>query len=75
MEEIAGVSHMTFFRHFPTKESVVDTDDYDPMIAELIVGHPSVEDPLTAIHQAILEGLAVILPGAATCCSSGPGWF
>jgi AcrR family transcriptional regulator len=59
---VAGVSHMTFFRHFPTKESVVDTDDYDPMIAELIAGRPSAEDPLTAIHQALLEGFAAILP-------------
>jgi len=60
----AGVSHMTFFRHFPTKESVVDTDDYDPMIAELIRARPAGEDPITAIHRAIGAGLAVILPPA-----------
>ena len=29
----AGVSHMTFFRHFPTKESVLLDDAYDPIIA------------------------------------------
>ncbi|MGH3920630.1 MAG: TetR/AcrR family transcriptional regulator [Pseudonocardiaceae bacterium] len=65
VEEIAaaaGVSHMTFFRHFPTKESVVDTDDYDPMIAELIAGRPTAEDPLTAIHHALIEGLGAVLP-------------
>jgi AcrR family transcriptional regulator len=60
----AGVSHMTFFRHFPTKESVVDTDDYDPMIAELIRARPADEDPITAIHRAMAQGLAAILPGA-----------
>lgn len=58
----AGVSHMTFFRHFPTKESVVDTDDYDPMIAELIRARPTDEDPITAIHRAMVQGLAAILP-------------
>ncbi|MDQ4011251.1 MAG: TetR/AcrR family transcriptional regulator [Actinomycetota bacterium] len=60
----AGVSHMTFFRHFPTKESVVDTDDYDPTIAELIRARPTDEDPITAIHRAMAQGLAAILPGA-----------
>jgi AcrR family transcriptional regulator len=60
----AGVSHMTFFRHFPTKESVVDTDDYDPMIAELIRARPTGEDPITAIHRAMAQGLAAILPAA-----------
>ncbi|MGH3983132.1 MAG: TetR/AcrR family transcriptional regulator [Pseudonocardiaceae bacterium] len=60
----AGVSHMTFFRHFPTKESVVDTDDYDPMIAELIRARPTDEDPITAVHRAMAQGLAAILPAA-----------
>ncbi|MGH3612297.1 MAG: TetR/AcrR family transcriptional regulator [Pseudonocardia sp.] len=58
----ADVSHMTFFRHFPTKESVVDTDDYDPMLAELIRSRPAAEDPLIAIHRATVAGLTAILP-------------
>ncbi|HEX7805939.1 MAG TPA: TetR family transcriptional regulator [Cellulomonas sp.] len=36
----AGVSHMTFFRHFPTKESVVVGDPYDPLIAEAVQQQP-----------------------------------
>lgn len=54
----AGVSHMTFFRYFPTKESVVESDDYDPMIARLIAERPPEEDPLTALHRALADGLA-----------------
>ena len=63
VEEIAasvGVSHMTFFRHFPTKEAVVESDDFDPLIAELIRRRPAEEEPLTALHRALAEGLAAI---------------
>lgn len=58
----AGVSHMTFFRYFPTKESVVESDDYDPLITELIAHRPATEDPLTALHAALRHGLAAVLP-------------
>ena len=34
----AGVSHMTFFRHFPAKEAVVVSDLFDPLIAEAVRG-------------------------------------
>ena len=67
VEEIAtaaGVSHMTFFRHFPTKEAVVEDDDYDPFIAELIRRRPPEEAPLTALHRALAEGLRAVYPAA-----------
>lgn len=32
----AGVSHMTFFRHFPAKEDVLLDDPYDPVIGDLV---------------------------------------
>lgn len=56
----AGVSHMTFFRHFPTKEAVVETDDYDPLIVQLITQRPAEESPLTALHHALTQGLSAI---------------
>lgn len=57
----AGVSHMTFFRYFASKEAVVENDDYDPMITELIRSRPADEGPLTAVHRAISEGLTAVL--------------
>lgn len=64
VEEIAtaaGVSHMTFFRYFPTKEAVVEDDDYDPLIAELVRDRPAEESPLTALHAALRAGLDAVL--------------
>lgn len=53
----ADVSHMTFFRNFPTKESVVTDDDYDPLLAELIAARPSGEPVPETVRHAVAEGL------------------
>lgn len=53
----AGVSHMTFFRHFPSKASVVVDDLFDPMIAAAVADQPA---RLPALRRAA-GGLASAL--------------
>lgn len=60
----AGVSHMTFFRYFPTKEDAVLSDSYDPMLVEAIRARPRTEDPVTRIRTAVREGLGAIYTAA-----------
>jgi AcrR family transcriptional regulator len=43
----AGVSEMTFFRHFATKDALLLDDPYDPVIAAGIAAQPSDLPPLT----------------------------
>lgn len=49
----AGVSEMTFFRYFPTKESVLVDDPYDPVIGAAVAAQPLDLDPLTRVIRGI----------------------
>jgi AcrR family transcriptional regulator len=56
----AEVSPATFFRYFPTKEDVVLTDDYDPLIAAAISMRPAREGPLLAVRRGLAQTFAML---------------
>jgi AcrR family transcriptional regulator len=58
--EAAEVSPSTFFRYFPTKEDVVITDDYDPLIVAAFKAQPAELRPLTALRNAMREVFAAL---------------
>lgn len=49
----AGVSEMTFFRYFPSKESVLLEDPYDPVMAAAIADQPRDAPPLLRAIRGI----------------------
>jgi AcrR family transcriptional regulator len=51
--EAAEVSPSTFFRYFPTKEDVVLTDDYDPLIVAAFKAQPAELSPVAALRAAM----------------------
>jgi AcrR family transcriptional regulator len=64
--ERAGVTEMTFFRYFPSKDSVLVADPYDPLIADAIIRQPAGVSPIAAAIGAIAEGWKSVPPPAST---------
>ncbi|WP_206074650.1 TetR/AcrR family transcriptional regulator [Antribacter gilvus] len=60
--EAAGVTPMTFFRHFATKDAVLVTDPYDPLIAEAVGDQPGHLPPLERTRRGLLAALGDITP-------------
>lgn len=56
----AGVSHMTFFRHFPTKESVLLEDPYDALIGEAVRTQPAGLPALERARRGMLTAWSAV---------------
>jgi AcrR family transcriptional regulator len=57
----AEVSPSTFFRYFPTKEDLVISDDYDPLMETSFRARPKDEPLIESLRQAMTEPLRRIL--------------
>lgn len=53
----AGVSPVSIYRWFGTKESVVLWDDYDPPLLEAIHAHLATSGPLEAVRDGVADEL------------------
>jgi AcrR family transcriptional regulator len=59
----AEVSPSTFFRYFPTKEDLVITDDYDPLLEAAFRARPADEPLLDSLRAAMIGPLREVLAG------------
>ncbi|WP_425464361.1 TetR family transcriptional regulator [Paenibacillus anaericanus] len=56
--DAAEISPSTFFRYFATKEDVVITDNYDPLLITAFENQPPHLSPLQAIRGAMISEVA-----------------
>ncbi|MEW2125976.1 TetR/AcrR family transcriptional regulator [Streptomyces sp. NPDC058369] len=59
--EAAEVSPSTVFRYFASKEDIVLTDAYDPVMEALLRGRPADEAPLESVRVMMREALTTFL--------------
>nr|WP_285860169.1 MULTISPECIES: TetR family transcriptional regulator [Paenibacillus] len=55
--EAAEISPSTFFRYFATKEDVVTTDNYDPLLISAFEDQPTDLNPLQALRNAVKSAM------------------
>ncbi|GIF63804.1 TetR family transcriptional regulator [Asanoa ishikariensis] len=58
--EAAGVSAMTVYRHFPTKEDLVLVDELGPLVAARVAASAGVRPPVRRIGQALVESATAV---------------
>ncbi|WBB76876.1 helix-turn-helix domain containing protein [Micromonospora sp. WMMD1128] len=61
--EAAGVSPMTVYRHFPTKEDLVLLDQNGPLVAERIAATPAGQPLVRRIGAALVDSARTLTEG------------
>jgi AcrR family transcriptional regulator len=56
----AGVTEMTFFRHFPTKDRVLLDDPYDAELVRAVAARPVTETPLMRAVKGLRAAWAAV---------------
>jgi len=59
--EAAEISPSTFFRYFPTKEDLVLSDEYEPLLAHLMRTAPAGKSLVEVVRGGLLDALREVL--------------